>query len=124
VSAFDELAAIAPLRLFDGVVARTVESSSVTLGVIELGPGSPVPEHSHDAEQVGVLARGSLRFRIGGEERELGPGGTWCIPANVPHSAVAGPEGAVAVEAFSPARADWRDLGRGEPADPDWPGTG
>jgi unsaturated pyranuronate lyase len=62
-----------------------------------------------------------MRFRIGDDERELAPGGTWSIPANVPHEVTAGPEGAVAIEVFAPARADWQELERHEPSPPAWP---
>ena len=98
-----------------------VEGNLVTLAVIELQPNIAVPEHSHENEQIGVLARGSLRFRIGDDERALEPGATWCIPAHVPHEVTAGPEGAVAIEVFAPRRADWDALERPEPSPPSWP---
>ena len=74
-----------PLRIWDGIAARTVHGELVSFAVIELDPGSTVPEHRHENEQLGVLASGTMRFRIGDETRELGPGATWRIPANVPH---------------------------------------
>jgi quercetin dioxygenase-like cupin family protein len=124
VSAFVELGEITPRLLFEGLVARTVDGERMTLAVIELGPDAVVPEHSHENEQLGVLASGSLRFRIGDEERELGPGSTWRIPAHVSHEVRTGPDGAVAVEVFAPARADWDGLERGEPTAPIWPVPG
>jgi quercetin dioxygenase-like cupin family protein len=42
----------------------------------------------------------------------LGPGDTWRIPGGVPHEVTAGPEGALAVECFTPARDDWAALDR------------
>ena len=58
-----------------------------------------------------------MTFRIGDETGELGPGGSWAILANVPHSVAVGPEGAVIVEVFSPPRDDWaRDPERASPA--------
>ena len=38
-----------------------------------------MPEHRHDNEQLGVLIRGSMRFRIGDETRDLTPGDTWRV---------------------------------------------
>jgi len=64
---------------------------------------------------------GEVRFRIGDEERLLGPGGTWRILSGVPHSAVAGPEGAVLIDAFSPPRSDWHALPPHDPSPPHWP---
>jgi quercetin dioxygenase-like cupin family protein len=121
VTAFARLDELAPLRVWDGVVGRALEGERVTFAVLELAPGTVVPEHAHEAEQVGVLVRGSLRFRVGGEERWLEAGDGWRIPSGAPHEVVTGPEGAVAVEAFAPARADWARLERADPSPAAWP---
>ncbi len=121
MSAFGDLGGISPHRVWDAVVARAVEGEHVTFAVIELEPNAFVPEHAHENEQLGVLAAGSMRLRIGDEERELLPGGTWSIPSHVPHEAEAGPDGAVAIEAFAPARADWEALERLDASPSTWP---
>ncbi len=100
------------LRIWEGVTVQAVEGARTTLAVIDLEPGAHVPEHRHDNEQLGVLIRGSMRFRIGDETRELGPGHTWRILSNVPHEVTAGPQGAVAIESFTPVRGDWAGLER------------
>jgi quercetin dioxygenase-like cupin family protein len=110
VSAFDDVAGIAPQQIWDGIAARVVHGERITLGVVELDPDIALPEHSHEPEQLGVVLRGSLTFTVGGETRELGPGGTWAIPSGVPHSAVVGSEGAVVIDVFAPTRDDWRAL--------------
>jgi quercetin dioxygenase-like cupin family protein len=102
------------------VVGRAVHGKRITLGVIELDPESVVPEHSHDNEQLGMVLAGSVRFRVGDETEELGPGGTWCIPANVPHEVVTGPEGAVVIDVFAPVREDWKPLEQVDRT-PRWP---
>ena len=94
----------------------------MTLALLELEPNAEVPAHSHENEQLGVLITGTLAFDIGGEQGEVAPGGTWRILANVPHSVVAGPEGAVLVEVFSPPRHDWAELPTLEPGLGRWPG--
>jgi unsaturated pyranuronate lyase len=93
----------------------------VTLALVELDPGTTVPEHNHENEQLGFLVTGSLTFTVGGEVGEIEPGGSWRILANVPHSVVAGPEGAVLVEVFSPPRHDWGAIPKGEPGPGRWP---
>jgi len=118
MSAFDHLDEIAPLQIWPGVVGRSVASELATFSYLELEPGVHVPEHSHANEQVGVLIRGSARFRIGDEERDLQPGATWCIHADVPHQVWAGPGGAGLVEVFAPARDDWGDRERLAPGHP------
>ena len=122
MSAFDELAAMSPYAIWPGVRARAVGSERTTFAVVELDPGTVVPEHAHENEQVGVLVSGSARFRVGDEERDVSPGGVWSIPPNVPHEVEAGPDGAVVVEVFAPARMDWGALERLDPSTPDWPG--
>src|SRR5262245_26136166 len=107
VSAFRRLDDIGPLELRDGVVARLVNGREPTMAVVELDSTGVVPEHSHHNEQLGLVLRGTVTFRIGDEERELSAGDTWEIPANVPHEVHAGPDGAVVVDLFSPPREDW-----------------
>jgi quercetin dioxygenase-like cupin family protein len=120
-SAFDDLPDLHPLAIWQGVVARTVDGDGLTLAVVELDPGALVAEHSHENAQLGLVIRGSVDFRIGDESRRLGAGGTWRIPPNVLHEVTAGPDGAVAIDVFAPARDDWRALRRGEPRPPRWP---
>jgi len=121
VSAFDDLAAMRPQDIWDGVAVRAVHGERITLGVVELEPNSIVPEHSHENEQLGMVLTGSLTFRIGDESRDLGPGETWCIPANAPHEVAAGPEGAVVIDVFAPPRDDWSKFDLQALRPPHWP---
>jgi quercetin dioxygenase-like cupin family protein len=121
MGAFDDIAKTDPLRIWEGILARTVDGERLTLAVVELDPASVVAEHHHENEQLGLVVSGSVTFRIGDEARELGPGGTWQIPANTPHEVRAGPEGAVVIDVFAPARDDWQALERLEPHEPRWP---
>jgi quercetin dioxygenase-like cupin family protein len=121
VSAFEDLADIAPHAIWPGLRARVAAGERVTFSVIELDPDIAVPRHAHDHEQIGVLVSGSVRFRIGDEEQELEEGRMWRIPPNVPHSVEVGSEGAIIVEVFAPARDDWEAVERLEPSPPLWP---
>jgi quercetin dioxygenase-like cupin family protein len=121
VSAFDDLSSLDLRRIWDGVHGRVVQGDQITLGVIELDPGSVVPEHRHENEQLGLCLSGSLVFRVGEESRELGAGETWSIPADVPHEVHVGPEGAVVIDVFVPPRDDWRDAEQVDARPPRWP---
>jgi quercetin dioxygenase-like cupin family protein len=121
VATFDDIASIAPQEIWEGVVVRAVHGDSTTMALIELAPNSHVPEHHHVNEQVGVLVRGSFRLRVADETLEVRPGGTWLIPADVPHEVHTGPDGALALEVWSPPREDWQELEREEPRPPGWP---
>jgi quercetin dioxygenase-like cupin family protein len=120
-SPFVDLGTVAAQRIWDGVVGRTVHGDRVTFTLVELDPDVAIPEHSHENEQVGMVLTGSLRFTVDGERRELGPGQAWCIAGHLAHSVVAGPDGAVVVEVFSPVRRDWSALEPAEPRPARWP---
>ena len=102
-----DLKEIPPIQVFEGVRLRRVQGDLVTLAVVELDANAAVPEHRHPNEQHGMVITGQMDFRVGDERRTLGPGGTWCIRADVPHEAHAGPQGAVVIDVFSPIRSDW-----------------
>jgi len=118
---FEDLGDVEPHQLFAGLLARTVHGERLTMAVVEIDPGAELPEHRHENEQLGLVLRGSLSFRIGDEERELGPGGIWRIPSDVPHSARGGGEGAVVLDVFSPTRDDWKALEPTAQREPLWP---
>jgi quercetin dioxygenase-like cupin family protein len=67
-----------------------------------------------------MVVEGSVQFTVGDERRELGPGGTWRIPSNMPHQVTAGPAGATVIDIFNPTRSDWDAL----PVTPARPATG
>jgi len=114
MSAFGGIDRLEHIRIWGGVTVQAVEGDRTTLAVVDLEPGANVPEHRHDNEQLGVLIRGAMHFRVGDETRDLAPGDTWRILSNVPHEVTAGPEGALAIECFTPVRGDWATLERDE----------
>ena len=85
LAGFDDIQGLPVIQVWDTVVARAVHGERQSLAVVELEPDAIVPEHRHENEQLGLVLSGSLTFRIADETRELGPGGTWTIPSNVPH---------------------------------------
>jgi quercetin dioxygenase-like cupin family protein len=121
MSAFDDLHAVPPQQLAPGWLARAVHGEQLTFAVVEAEPGATLPEHQHHNEQFGMVLEGSVRFRVGGEDRELGPGGVWRIPSNTPHTVTAGDAGAVVIDLFSPPRGEWTGLEHLDPRPPIWP---
>jgi len=110
-----------PLAIWDGVLARAVKGERLTLAVVELEPDAVVAEHKHENEQLGIVLSGSMVLRVGGDQRELGPGDTYRIESNTPHDAVASPVGAVVIDVFAPRRDDWDAADQLEPRPPRWP---
>ncbi|MEJ3657972.1 cupin domain-containing protein [Actinomycetes bacterium KLBMP 9759] len=121
-STFGQFAQLPVKKIWNGVTARIVQSELVTMALVEVEPGTRIPEHTHVNEQLGFVLEGSLRFTVDGTSADRGPGDTWRIMSNVPHRAEAGPQGAVVVEVYSPVRADWAVLPDFPPADARWPG--
>ena len=105
----------------DGITARAVNGERMTMAVIDLEPNVALPEHHHENEQLGFVIEGVITMRIGSEKQELKAGDTYSIPSNVPHDALAGPEGCVVADVFAPIRSDWANLTVGEPAAGRWP---
>ena len=118
---YDSFESVRPYKIWPGVLAHAVRGENVSFALVELEPNVEVAEHSHSNEQAGFIIQGTFSFTIGGETRELKPGDTYVIPGGVRHSAVAGPEGTVALDIFSPPREDWETLERGEPSRASWP---
>lgn len=121
MAGFDHVRELPFRRIWDGINARLVNGERLSVAVVELDPGAVVQEHSHEHEQLGLVIRGEMTFRIGDETRELGPGETWTIPSNVLHEATAGPTGAVVIDVFAPVREDWVSLEPAEAREPRWP---
>ncbi len=121
MSAFDDVRSLVPRKVWDGITARAVHGERLTLALVELEPGAIAEEHSHDHEQLGLMLRGSITFRIGDEEQVLGPGETWEIPSHTLHRAEAGPDGATLLDLFAPPRLEWNEGEPSEPGPPRWP---
>ena len=101
---YDELN---PVDAFPGVVRRTlVSGDNLTLVEIRLAPGAEVPEHTHPHEQAGHVVSGRVHFRIGDGEHDLGPGDSYLIPGDLPHSAHA-LDATTLIEVFSPVREEF-----------------
>ena len=116
-----ELPTVAPRTIWKGVTARIVRGERITMAINELDPGTLVPEHRHESEQLGIVLMGAVTFTAEAETERLGPGGTWRILGGIPHSALAGPEGAVVLDVFSPVRTDWEELDTEATRPPIWP---
>ena len=115
---------LVPKIAWPGVTVRLVHGERLTMVIAELEPGTIVPRHVHENEQVGTVICGSARFTTDTETQELRPGGIYRLLSRVPHKVECGPHGAVFVECFSPVRADWARLVTVPEAVLRWPGAG
>jgi quercetin dioxygenase-like cupin family protein len=86
---------------------KVIHADTMTIARLSLRKYAVVPEHSHVNEQITMLEKGSLKFRIDGVEQVLHAGEMLQIPPNAAHS-VEALEDSVAIDLFSPCRDDWK----------------
>ena len=108
MSGFWKPEGIAPKTLAPGVTSRIVSGEKLMFSLVTLEPGAVVPTHSHPHEQMGMMVSGTMEFTVAGETRTLSGNEMYLVPGGVPHAAKAGPGGAVALDAFSPPREEYR----------------
>jgi len=99
---------IAPKVLAPGVTAKIASGEKMMFSLVTLAPDAVVPTHSHPHEQMGMMVSGTMEFTIAGETRTVSENEMYLVPGGVPHAAKAGPGGAVALDAFSPPREEYR----------------
>jgi quercetin dioxygenase-like cupin family protein len=99
-----------PQQLFEGFSARIQHGEQITFALVEVDANAALPAHSHHHEQIGVVIRGEMTLTLSGERRVVRTGEGWVIPSLAVHDGVAGPNGAVIVECWSPPREDFRGL--------------
>ena len=91
-----------------GISIRSVYLDNVMLTHIEFEPGSIIPEHRHSNEQITLILEGKMDMAVGNEKKTVVKGDVIVIPANIEHSAKILDEFTIAVDAWSPAREDYK----------------
>lgn len=97
-----------PVTLCPGVTAKIASGEKIMFSLVTLEPEAVVPEHAHPHEQMGILLSGTMELVIAGKRRLLAENEIYLVPGGVPHAALAGPRGAVALDAFSPPRKEYQ----------------
>lgn len=100
-------------ELAPGVTTQIFPGEGAMLSIVTIAPNAAGTLHSHPEEQWGVLLEGSAVRIQGGEEIHVKKGDFWRTPGGVPHTMVAGPEGAKVLDIFAPPRAEYRVPGKG-----------
>ena len=91
-----------------GVEQKAFSGSGATLALHRLIPGHEPKPHSHPHEQIAYIIEGRMRFHIGAETIELGPGGLVVIPGGVTHwGEVLGDEPVLNLDVFTPKRPEY-----------------
>jgi quercetin dioxygenase-like cupin family protein len=95
-------------NLTENITRKMLWGENIMVVRLELAPNTVVPEHDHVSEQVTMVLEGSIELTDNdGVRMKVGPGEICVIGPSRPHSAVAGSQGAVVMDLFSPIREDF-----------------
>jgi quercetin dioxygenase-like cupin family protein len=92
----------------DGVSRQVFTGDGATLALTTLQPGHEPRPHSHEHEQIVYIVSGRVRFTVGDDVAELGPGDVVLVPPNIEHFAeTLGSEPCVDLSVFTPRRDEY-----------------
>ncbi len=98
-------------ELKPGLHRRLISTERLMVAHVYLEPGTIVPSHAHENEQITYILEGVLRFWLGDDEAQqvdVAAGEVLHIPSWLPHRAQA-LERTLDIDIFCPPRADWLD---------------
>src|SRR5437899_12487199 len=74
------------IEIRPGITRRTVAHGKTMYQMLAtLAPGSRMPEHSHEQEQIVHILEGRMRLIVDGVPHELSTGDSFYLATNVPH---------------------------------------
>jgi quercetin dioxygenase-like cupin family protein len=98
------------VNALEGIRRKTMlDGGRTQLVEFKLAKGAVIPAHQHPQEQTGYLVSGRLMLTIAMVDHEMCPGDGWTIPGGIEHGTKI-LDDSVAIEVFSPVRADYRLL--------------
>jgi quercetin dioxygenase-like cupin family protein len=99
-----ELDDVAPIFFLPGLEFRPVLGERLLVNFVRYEPGTVVPVHAHEEEQITFVLEGEFEFEVGGDVRLVRPGTVVRIPPHVPHGARTLDQPCFQVDAFAPPR--------------------
>ena len=90
-----------------GIQRQMVVGQNVMICRFTFDPFVVTPEHTHPHEQMTIVAKGKVKFTIGGEVKIVSPGDVLHFPPNNRHGATMLDEEVVLIDIFSPIREDF-----------------
>ena len=100
-------------KLSNGIDAHIFPGEQSMASVVVIAPNAVGKIHSHPQEQWSILIKGGGTRIHDGEHIPLKEGDFWVAPGDCEHGIVGGPEGAVIVDIFAPARPEYTKPGEG-----------
>ena len=105
---FVTLAQLPVKEIFGGAITgHYAHLERMTIGEVNLAPGTVLPMHSHPHEQITYVISGRFAFTVGDETTVLESGMTALIPGGVMHGGKT-LSACHVIDLFSPTRDDYR----------------
>ncbi len=92
----------------EGVRLKAAWGEDIMVTIMEMDPGTEIPEHSHPHEQVGTVMRGAAQVTIAGETHVVEEGQLYFVGHYEKHSIRAMEAGARIQDVFYPIREEFR----------------
>ena len=106
ITGFDELASVTEEQITEKIGRRVISGKQGSMVYWSMKAGAHAAAHQHPQEQFVWLIKGTIRLRIGGEERTIKPQDIAVIPGGVEHEAFF-PEDTEVIDFFAPVREDF-----------------
>ena len=94
-------------ELIPGTSVRFIHGDRMTVAHWHFAPGIPLPEHSHQHEQITNIVEGEFELTVSGEPITLRGGDYLVIPPDAVHSGRSITECRI-LDVFCPVRDDYR----------------
>jgi len=106
ITGFDKLASVPEEQITDKIGRRVISGKQGTMVYWRMKAGAHAGAHQHPQEQFVWLIKGTIKLRVGDEERTIKPGDIAVIPCGVEHEAFF-PEETEVIDFFAPVREDF-----------------
>src|SRR6478609_5066334 len=110
VAGFDQLASVPEEQITEKIGRRVMSRKQGTMVYSRMKAGAHAAAHQHPQEQFVWVIKGTIRLRIGAEERTIKSEDIAVIPGGVDHEAFF-PEDTEAIDFFAPVREDFLTSG-------------
>lgn len=104
---FYSVDALPKIQPAPGVEMSMMVGGAMMANWVRIEPNAGIPMHAHPHEQIGLVLEGEIEMTISGDTCTCRPGDAYTIPGDVPHQGMAGPEGCLVLDMFSPPREDY-----------------
>lgn len=94
-------------RVSEGIERQMIWGERLMVCRLKFAPGTVTAVHTHPHEQITIVERGKVRFKVAGQDRVSSPGDVLHFPSHCEHGATMLDDEVVLIDIFSPVREDF-----------------